>query len=307
MHRFLLILCLVGAGFAQGVPQAAAPASPSSNAIKDARKLQSDGKYDEAIAAFEKIAKSDPKNWEAHAGIGNALDLKGDYAEARKHFAEAEKLAPAEAKPQVWRAMAMSYAFTRDTKNAEKYEKQIFDARMTKNDLQGAAEIANELARVLLESGDVDGAAKWYQNGHDTILKKTDLTQKDKDLWEFRWHSAEARVAARQGKKDEAKQHADAAKAAFDKGIDPGQAVYVPYIYGYVAFYAGDYKTAIDQFLKTNQNDPFNQAMLAQAYEKTGEKNKAQEAWKKVMESSGHNPTNADARPLAKKALGIRK
>src|SRR5690349_22313936 len=80
MHRFLLILCLVGAGFAQGVPQAAAPASPSSNVIKDARKLQSDGKYDEAIAAFEKIAKSDPKNWEAHAGIGNALDLKGDYA-----------------------------------------------------------------------------------------------------------------------------------------------------------------------------------------------------------------------------------
>lgn len=301
MTRFFLLFCLACAAFAQN-PNAA----PANDAVKQARQLTADGKYDEAIAAFQKIAQQDPKSWEAHAGIGTVLDLKGDYPQGRKHLQEAINLAPADAKPQAWRTMAMSYAFTRDTQNAESYEKRIFDARMNKQDFTGAAEIANELARVLLESGDINGAEKWYRIGYKTALKKSDLAAKDKDLWEFRRQSAEARVAARRGQKDQARQHADAAKAAFDKGIDPAQAVYVPYVYGYAAYYAGDYKSAIEEFLKTNQNDPFNLVMLAQAYEKSGEPDKAKEYYEKVMHANGHNPTNAYARPLARKALSAK-
>jgi tetratricopeptide (TPR) repeat protein len=288
--------------FAQA-PQAA-PQSEPSDAVKAARKLHNEGKYDEAIAAFKKIVEDGGTGaWEGHLGIGVALDLKGDYSEARKHIQMAIDTAPADSQPQALRAMAMSYAFTRDTKNAELFEKQVFDYRLGKNDLPGAAEVANELARVLLESGDVNGAEKWYKTGYETIKKKTDLEAKEKDLWDFRWHSALARIAARRGKKAEAKQHADAAKATFEKGIDPAQAVYVPYVYGYAAFYAGDYKNAITQFSKANQNDPFNLVMIAQAYEKTGNKAKAREYYQKVMQSSAHNPTNAYARPIAKEKL----
>jgi tetratricopeptide (TPR) repeat protein len=199
--------------------------------------------------------------------------------------------------------MAMSYAFDRKPKEIERYQKQVFDYRMGKNDLQGAAEIANEAARMLLESGDVNGAEKWYRLGHETILKKTDLAEKDKDLWEFRWHSAEARIAARRGNNADAMKHADAGKAVIDKGTNPEQAQYVPYVYGYNAFYAGDYKRAIDEFSKTNQNDPFNLVMIAQAYEKLGDKGKAKGYYEKVLASNAHNPTNAYARPIAKQKL----
>jgi tetratricopeptide (TPR) repeat protein len=282
----------------------AAPQSEPSNAAKGARKLHSEGKYDEAIAAFKKIADDGGAGaWEGHLGVGVALDLKGEYTEARKHIQAAIDTAPADSQPQALRAMAMSYAFTRDSKNAELFEKQVFDYRLSKNDLAGAAEVANELARVLLESGDVNAAEKWYKTGYETIKKSTDLEAKDKDLWDFRWHSALARIAARRGKKTEAKQHADAGKAVIDKGTNPDQAPYVPYVYGYTAFYAGDYTNAIAQFLKANQNDPFNLVMIAQAYEKKGNRAKAREYYQKVLQSSAHNPTNAYARPIAKEKL----
>jgi hypothetical protein len=44
--------------------------------------------------------------------------------------------------------------------------------------------------------------------------------------------------------------------------------------------------------------------LLAQAYEKSGDKQQATEYYHKVLASSGHNPTNAFARPVAKEKLG---
>jgi len=43
--------------------------------------------------------------------------------------------------------------------------------------------------------------------------------------------------------------------------------------------------------------------LLAQAYEKSGDAATAKEFYRKVLESNGHSPTNAVARPLAKKKL----
>lgn len=299
MNRLDVVLLFSIAAFAQNPAPPKAPSGP----IADANKLVNEGKHDEALAAYQKIAAADPKNWDAHRGIGVVMDLKGDYAGARKHLQQAIDLAPADSKPGAWRTMAMSYAFDRNTKEIEHYQKQVFDYRMAKNDFQGAAEIANEVARMLLESGDINGAEKWYRTGHETILKKTDLTDKDRDLWEFRWESAQARIAARRGNKAEAQKHADAGKALIDKGTNPEQVQYVPYVYGYNAFYAGDYKTAIAEFSRSNPNDPFNLVMIAQAYEKQGDKAKAKEYYEKVLASNAHNPTGAYARPIAQQKL----
>lgn len=281
----------------------AAPANEPSEPIKAARKLMNDGKHDEALAAFGKIATADPKNWDAHLGIGAVLDLKGQYAEARKHIQQGIDLAPSDLKPSAWRTMAMSYAFERNGKEVEAYEKFVYDYRLQKNDVTAAAEVANELARILLESGDLNGAEKWYRLGHENALKNKDLTAKEQDLWEFRWASAQARIAARRGNKPEADKQARAATKILSSGSNPEQAPYGPYVTGYVAYYGGDYATAIAEFLKTNQNDPFNQVMLAQAYEKQGNKAKAAEYYQKVLASNAHNPTNAYARPIAQKKV----
>jgi tetratricopeptide (TPR) repeat protein len=94
---------------------------------------------------------------------------------------------------------------------------------------------------------------------------------------------------------------------ALDKANNPDQARFYPYLTGYVAFYAGDYKTALADLQQADQRDPFILGLLGQAYEKSGDQKQAADYYRKVLTSNAHNPTNAFARPLAKKKLGTAK
>lgn len=267
-------------------------------------KLTREGKLDEALALYHQGLDKDANSYESHLGVGVVLDLQGNYSEARKHFTKAIEVAPAELKQQALRSMAFSYAFEGNANKAADFETPVFNARMAKGDFVAAAEACNELARIYLESGDPDHAYEWYKKGYDTVARKPDLSDADKNLWLFRWESAQARVAARRGKAEEAQPHVPAAKAALDKANNPDQARFYPYLTGYVAFYTGDYKTAIAELQQGDQHDPLILALLGEAYEKSGDAARAKDYYRKVLEINFHNPTNAFARPLAKKELG---
>ena len=199
--------------------------------------------------------------------------------------------------------MAMSYAFEGNCKKTVQYEQQVFDYYGSVKNFFQQGEIADEAARVCIDSGDLDTAYHWYQVGHDTGLKEPDIKPARQDLWEFRWEHAQARIAARRGNQAEAQKHVAAAKNILDKGTNPEQAQFLPYLQGYVAFYAGDYKAALEELLKANQNDPFIQCMIGQTYEKLGDKGKAVEYYRKASTAIAHNPAAAYAVPLAKKKL----
>ena len=313
---FLLVLILWAASvLAQTNPQTPAPPSstPKSSAqtsealelVEQGQKLNSEGKQDEALALYSRALQLLPDLYQAELASGVALDLEGKYQQARVHLAKAIALATPEQKIQALRTMGISYAFSHDPSEAAKYDQQAFDAQYGEKKFDDAAGTANELARIYLESGDVDNAFQWYQTGHLTALLKPNMTPAEKDLWEFRWESALARIRARQDRKDEAQKHLAAAKALLDKGTNPDQVRFYPYIAGYVAFYGGDYKTAIVELQKGDQKDVFVLSLLAQAYEKSGDKAKAMEYYKQVLTINAHNPGNAFARPLAEqKATG---
>ena len=55
---------------------------------------------------------------------------------------------------------------------------------------------------------------------------------------------------------------------------------------------------------KANQNDPFIHCLIAQTYEKQGDKGKATEYYRKAAETTAHNPPGAYARTFAAKKLG---
>ena len=287
-----------------GAQQQTLPAGPAGDAVREGRKLAGQGKFDEALAQYQKALETSPSMYEAHAAMGVALDLQGKYAEARQHLAVAITTASPEQKNGALRSMAFSYAFERDAQGAIRYARQAFDDELAKPDVEGAAGVANELARLCLESGDVDNALAWYKTGYQTAMKQPALSDTSKDLWSFRWHHAQARIEARRGKTRDALAHAAMAKADLDKGTNPEQAAFLPYLNGYVAFYTGDMKTAIAELKKAQQNDPLILALLAMAYEKTGDNAAAMELWRKIMTFSMHNPTNAFARPEARKRVG---
>jgi tetratricopeptide (TPR) repeat protein len=284
--------------------QANAPQGPAADLLKQGRKLSSEGKQDEALALYRQALQASPNLFQAHLLSGMALDLKGKYQQAREELAKGIDGAPPQSKAQAMKTMAISYAFTCGVKDAAKYEQQAFDMQLAAKDYYAAGESADELARIELECGDVNGAAHWYRTGYETGLKQPDITPARKDLWEFRWEHAQARLAARRGNKAEAEKHVAAAKAILDKGDNKDQARFFPYLTGYVAFYSGDYKTAIADLQQADQKDPFILSLLAQAYEKSGDQSQAMDYYHKILAFNFHNPPVAFARPLAQKKVG---
>src|SRR5208337_5059953 len=211
-------------------PQGSTKTDDALELVKQGQKLNSEGRQDEALALYDRALQLSPDLYQAQLASGIALDLEGKYQEARVHFAKAVALATPEQKTQALRTMAVSYAFTRDAGEAAKYEQQAFDSQYAETKFDDAAGTANELARIYFESGDVDNAFQWYQTGHLTSLLKPNMTPAEKDLWEFRWESALARIRARQDQKQEAQKHLAAAKVLLDKGGNPDQARFYPYI-----------------------------------------------------------------------------
>ncbi len=287
-------------------PQATPPSAKTDDAlelVKQGQKLNSEGKQDEAMALYDRALQLSPSLFQADLAAGMALDLESKYQEARQHLAKAIEEAQPDAKVRALRTMAVSYAFERNADEAAKYERQAFDIQFSAKQYADAAGTADELARIYLESGDNDNAFQWYQSGHLTALRQPNTSPAEKDLWEFRWESALARVRVRQGRGEEAKQHMVAAKSILDKGTNPDQMRFYPYLSGYVTFYLGDYKTAISELQKGDQQDPFVLSLLAQAYEKSGDKAQALDYYRKVLTINAHSPTNAFARPLAREKV----
>jgi tetratricopeptide (TPR) repeat protein len=236
---------------------------------------------------------------------GIQRDLDGQYAEARKLFTQAIDLGntPQEKAPAV-RAMAMSYAFENNCAAATTYSARLYEMYLADKDYYNAGEMANELARVCIEAGAFDVAEKWYRQGRDAGLKEPDISPARRDLWEFRTEHALARLAIRRGDKNEARQHVQAAKAILDRGTNPDQATFFPYLTGYVALYGGEYRTALDELGRANQRDPFILCLIGQAYEKLGDTANARDAYTRALAvARAHNPPTAYARPFATKRL----
>ncbi len=281
-------------------PRAAGRSDPEA-LVTQARKLSLAGDQDEALALYRQALAARPDMFDAHLGAGIALDLKGDYKEAREHLAKAIELAPPGTSDLVLGAMGVSYAFEADAKNAAVYYRRLFDEQEKAGNLAGAAGTANALGRVYLESGLPRDAAEWYRRGYDTAMRQKDMPPREVALWNLRLKHAEARIAVRSGDVVTAHRDTDEVQAIVDRPDGADQKPDYFYLKGYVEFYAGNYRQAIAALEQANQKDAFIVALLARSWEKRGDTAKALEYYRKVLTLNSHDIQNAFARPLATK------
>jgi tetratricopeptide (TPR) repeat protein len=290
-----VLVCLTSALAAQS-------ANPAS-LVSLARRLTLQGQHDEALALYRQAMAAAPDLFDAYYGAGIVLDLQGSHLAARREFARAIELAPEESKVQALTGMAVSYVFEGDAPNAARFYRQIAAIQTAAGAYLAAGETANALGRVYLESGDLDEALAWYRNGYDAAKRQPAASAAEADLAELRWAHALARIAARKGDATEAREQTAAVKSLVDAGRNPEQAVYYPYLTGYVAFHLGEYRDAIDELEQADQGDPAVVVLLAQAHEQAGNVSEARRLYEHVLTFNGHGITNAFSRPLAKRKL----
>ena len=266
--------------------------------------LVHDGKLEEALEVFRRGVEASPKSVAANNGAGVVLDLLGRYTEARQYFSQAIKAAPTPLeRAQAQRALAISFGFAHDCRGAEKADRSAYEYFLAAPDYYSAGEVADELGRLCLDAGDPDTAYDWYRKGHDAGWQETNIPPNRKDIWDFRWAHARARIAARRGKLEDARKYVAAAQAILKKGNSPEQQVFLPYLTGYVAFYAGDYAAALADLQNAVQTDPFIQCLIAQTYDKLGDRAKALEYYKRAASTTAHSVPAAFARPFARAKL----
>jgi tetratricopeptide (TPR) repeat protein len=309
------MLSVAMAGVATGLLAQGSPQKDSTPAAKDplqlvaeGRKMVSSGKLDEGMASIDKALATDPKLFEGLLAKGIALDIKGDYPGARKFLEDANAVAQDDARDPVFTAIAVSYVFEGDVANAARYYQRLFDRYIAASRIDTAAEIANALARVYLETGDIAKAEQWYTTGRENAKKLSGLREDQVDLWTMRWHHAASRIASRKGDHKTAAREAAVVKQLVDKNQQ--NATQMPiylYLAGYNALYAKQYDEAIAVLQKADLRDPFILGLLAQAYEKKRDVANAKATWTKALETYGHSVQNALTRPLAKKRLAALK
>ena len=266
-----------------------------------------DGKRSEAAAIYRDVLVQSPANFEAHLGLGRILIVDGRIADGRQHLEKALAVASDNQRNTVLSTLAISYVFEGNGAAAVAFYQQVFDSQLKANAISPAANTANALARTLLETGDLDNAAKWYRTGYETAAKIQNVPPEETDIWEMRWRHAQGRIAARRKQFDAARDHLAAVEGLVAKGTLPdGQQSFAPQLAGYIAFYQGNYNEAIAALAKADQQDPFVLGLLAQAHEQKKDMATAKELYARVLARPGFSLQMALARPLAARRLAGR-
>jgi tetratricopeptide (TPR) repeat protein len=294
-----IALCLLVAS-----PPSGAPAQAAADAlVKEGQTLLQQGDVETAVQRFKAAADANPQLYPAHYELGRALDLQGQYAAARGELQHAIELAPEASKNESLTAMAISFAFEAKADEAARYYQRVYDAAMQANDPPAAAATANALGRVFLESGRLDKAAQWYRTGYETSKRLSQRPREQQTLWELRWEHALGRIAARRHRRAEALQHAAAVRRLLARGLNRDQQPIYPYLLGYIDFHTKRYRDAIARLAKGDQNDVFVLGLIAQSYDKLGDKDNARDYFSRVVASSAHSINMAFSRPKAQAFL----
>lgn len=247
------------------------------------------------------------------------LDLAGNGTQARELWQkEIETAATPAARAAAQRSMAMSWAFSGNCAQTTAWEQKVIAYWKTRetaepqNAFYQQGEMADEAARVCIDLGELTTAARLYRLGHDLGLKEPGIAAGRRDLWNYRYQHALARLAARRGQRARAQAAVAAARRTLDQmqrddpKLSQQQLGFFPYLEGYVAYYAGDYPQALADFQQDQRHDPFIACLLGMTYEKLGQPDKARAAYELAAKTRAHNPPAAFAIPFSRGKLGTK-
>jgi tetratricopeptide (TPR) repeat protein len=263
---------------------------------------------EKARASFRRADEIGPASPRVRAFLANEDLVDGRYEKARQAFLEVEKSLPKGSAPFAVRyGLAFSYLYEGQVDSALEALQAYLAEYKDSGAAQGYPEVFiwNSIARVNLENGRPDAAMKAYEKGYESVPASS-LPDDQKQLWLGRLRHGRCRVLAKTGRSAEAWAEAEQVKKMIDDAGEDGKQ-YLPawhYLAGYLKLEAGDFAAAIAELTQIPQRDPFQEMLLARAYERSGARAEAQKAYRAVVESRQNSIERALAYPEAKRKLG---
>jgi tetratricopeptide (TPR) repeat protein len=263
---------------------------------------------EKARAAFRRADEIGPASPRVRAFLANEDLVEGEYEKARQAFLEVERSLPkGSAAFAVRYGLAFSYLYEGQVDAALEALQAYLAEYKDSGAAQGFPEVFiwNSIARVNLENGRLDAAMKAYEKGYESVPASS-LPDDQKQLWLGRLRHGRCRVLAKMGRHAEAWAEAEQVKKMIDGAGEDGKQ-YLPawhYLAGYLKLEAGDLAAAVAELTQIDQRDPFQELLLARAYERDGARAEAQKAYRAVVESRQNSIERALAYPEAKRKRG---
>ena len=300
-----------GAGFAVAVPKLEALGSDYPNERLVQMILgqihQAAGNADKARSAFERALEIEPSSSRARSFIANDNLLQGKYSQARASFEAIEKVLPKGSAPAPIRyGVAFSYLYEGKDKAALGALDTFLNEYRDSGQTQTFPEVFiwNSIARIHLENGRAEEAMTAYVKGYQSV-PESGIPEDQKQVWYGRLKHGRARIFAKLGRFDEAREEAKAIHKMIEDGGETAEQ-YLPayhYLVGYLELEAGNAQKAVKHLKQSNPNDPFHKLLLARALDRVGERESALKAYQDIVDSNINGLERALAYPEAKQQL----
>jgi tetratricopeptide (TPR) repeat protein len=244
--------------------------------------LMKQGKFEVSIQQYQKALEKDPNFVASHVGIASDYNFLGEYDQARDELQKLFYIARNEGEQRAARfAMTVSYA---DQGNYDKALDELqwqFELGKKTNDVPNMTGDLITMGNILIEQGKYDQAQERFDEANK-IMQDSDMAQEVKANTARAYLFNSAWVALEKNKMKRAKELAQEFRDQAQAANNTFQIWLAHQMWGMIALKEKNYKTAIDELLQSNLQNPYNMYRLAQAYQGNGDIDEAKTYYQKA-------------------------
>lgn len=236
------------------------------------------GKFEKSIEMYKKALEVSPNFVFSNIGIATDYVLLGEHDQARAQLDKMYKNAINDAQRRAaLQAIALTWIDQGDYDKALALIQEQYMLAAAGDDKPTMAGDMNLMGTLLIESNRYDDATDKFKMAI-TYIDSSDVSSEVKEANRQTLHYNLGRVALETGDIDNAREHQakymERAKAA----ANPGQIRLGHQLAGIIAMAERDFRTARDELLQANLQNPYNLYRIGQTYQREGDK-KAALSW----------------------------
>ncbi len=246
--------------------------------------LMKTGKYDESIIQYNKALATDPTFLNSYRGMGNDYAYKGDYTKAQESYQRMfDKATDDGIRNQALLSATNTYVAEGNMDKALEMNERRRMLAEKAGDVQAQIGIQTVAGIILLESGKIDDAAKYFEKA-DQLREDKSLPAALSENRRFGKMQNNVRLLIAREEFGPARTQLEEVKQYLASRKNPNQERGYNATFGLLELKQKNYAKAIESFAKSDPNDPYVWYYQALAYEGAGDTKSAAALYRKVTD-----------------------
>lgn len=263
------------------------------------------GKYDQAIEHYQTAVELNPNFFFSQQKTGDNMMFKGLYEDGRLAYRKAIEMAPTVTdKIFIHQSLANSYLYEDNYGKASEEVEAAIKWAENESLPENAATLYQEKAMMDIEQGQLDQAGQDLA-ACDKIMETANLTENRKRKLESYSLRNRAILAAKGGNFEEAVTNAERLNELAIQSESPNDKETYHLVNGIIHYEQGDFVQAVEELKQSDPNDVYGQFYLAQSYQKSGKRDKADALFTRIAQWNEHSLEYALVRNKARSAAKI--